>query len=88
MKLQEALNIINKPKIGFMVSFEVKERGVLRSDHFPDFHGGEELIQSETEAWELAKKFSEATDNTCNIYVIDHTFSPVKNYSTKKLKSY
>ena len=91
MKTNEALKIINSkgtPK-GYMVSFEVREGSVLRSDHFPDKHAGEPLIPTEHDAWELAKQFADATgDDTYNIYVIDHTFSPVRGYAEKKLKPY
>jgi hypothetical protein len=87
MKLQEALDIINKK--GFMVSFEKRDGSILRSDHFPDKHAGEKLISTEEEAWELANKFANATDETyVNIYVIDSTFSPVKNYIKYILRRY
>lgn len=90
MKFQEALDIINpKEEKGFMVAFDVIEGRLLRSDHFPDKHDGEPLIPSEHEAWDLAEKFAAATDNkTVNIYVIDETFSPVKDYNKKELKRY
>jgi hypothetical protein len=87
MKFQEALDIINKKEKGYMVSFEVRERGVLRSDHFPDKHAGELLIPTEEEAWILAEKFANSTgSDVVNIYVIDNTFSPVKGYDKKKFK--
>ncbi len=100
MKYKEAISVIKsnnykrcntttKKETGFMVSFEKRERGVLCSGYFPDKHADEPLIKSETEAWYLANKFAQATcDNYVNIYVIDHTFSPVKGYANKKLKSY
>ena len=88
MKFQEALDIINKKEKGYMVSFEVLERGMLRSDHFPDKHAGELLIPTEEEAWILAEKFANSTgSDVVNIYVIDNTFSPVKGYDKKKLKT-
>lgn len=90
MKFKEALDIINgiKKKEGYMVSFEVKERGILRSDYFPDKHAGEPLIPTEEEAWELAEQFAKATDgDVVNIYVIHHTFYPVKGYASKMLKN-
>lgn len=89
MKFEEALKIINRKrkKEGYMVSFEVKEKGTLRSDHFPDKHAGEPLIKTESEAWLLAAAFAVSSDdNICNIYVVDSDFSPVKNYDSKKLK--
>lgn len=89
MKFQEALDIIDSKEKGFMVSFDVIEGSVLRSDNFPDKHDGEPLIPSEYEAWDLAKKFAAATpDKIVNIYVIDESFSPVKDYNKKELKRY
>ena len=86
MKLKEAMEIIgNKPK-GFMVHFEKVQGSILASDYFPDKHGGEALIKTELEAWELAERFAEVTFGKCiDIYVIDHTFSPVKDYALKKI---
>ena len=89
MKFQEALDIINGNEKGYMVSFEVRENSVLRSDHFPDKHANESLIPTLKEAWDLAERFANTTGSeVVNIYVIDHTFSPVKGYANKKLKSY
>ena len=74
---------------GFMVSFEIRKGNILSSDHFPDKHAGEILIPTEDEAWKLAQRFASATDSSyVNIYVIDHTFSPVRNYSEKAFKRY
>ena len=98
MKTKDALDIIKKietkPKFksnkkGFMISFEVIEGHTLRSDHFPDKHANQKLISTEEEAWNLGKRFASATDNTIvNIYVIDESFNPVKDYSFKILKHY
>lgn len=96
MKLEKALEIIGEKgkdymtsEKGYMVSFEVRGGGVLRSDHFPDKHAGEPLISTESEAWELSEKFAKSTgDNYLNIYVIGDNFCPVKGYSNKKFKSY
>lgn len=91
MKRKEAMEMINpeNKEAGFMVSFEVRERSILRSDHFPDKHAGEELIETEEEAWELARKFANATDDKyVNIYVTDHTFSPVRGYDSKTIRRY
>lgn len=84
MKIQEAMDIIhNKPK-GFMVSFEWCGDGLLRSDHFPDKRAGEPLIPTEHEAWELADRFARATKGkTCNLYVVDSSSSPVKDYKKR-----
>lgn len=85
MKWEEALEIINKPK-GFMVSFEKVDGSILKSDHFPDKHAGEELIATEDVAWEYARKFAAKTVGECvNIYVVDHNFIPTKNYKEMKI---
>lgn len=91
MKTSQALKIMKitpKSKKGFMVSFEKKVRGrTYMSDHFPDKKSGEALISTEKEAWSLANKFAEATDdNYINIFVIDEYFSPVEGYYEKTLK--
>lgn len=87
MKFQEAIEIINgKENQGYMVSFEKKEGGMLRSDYFPDKHAGEVLIKTEEEAWELAKRFASKTKGKCvNIYVIGSNFVPVIGYEMKRI---
>lgn len=82
MKMQEAMDIINKKEEkGYMVNFEHAGDGFLRSDWFPDKKAGEKLIATEEEAWELAKKFAEKTFGKCvNIYVTDANFRPVQFY--------
>jgi hypothetical protein len=88
MKLEKALKIINESERGFMVSFEIKEGNVLKSDYFPEKEH-ESLIKTEKEAWDLAKRFAKATGSEIvNIYVIDQDYAPVKGYSNKKLKKY
>lgn len=88
MKFEEAMKIIDNKSKGYMVSFERVEGSVLASDHFPDKHGGETLIETEAEAWRWASKFALATYGKCvNIYVTDDTFSPVKGYCEKKIKN-
>lgn len=86
MEHQEALDIIhNKPK-GFMVHFEWHGDGFLRGDHFPAKHAGEALIPTEWEAWELANRFARATKGrTCNLYVMDDDFNPVKDYKKREI---
>lgn len=95
MKNIEAMEIINEYEnranepIGYMVSFERTERGMLYRDHFPDKHAGESLIKIEEEAWELAERFNNATsDDYVNIYVTDQRFVPVDGYDLKKLNRY
>ena len=86
MKYTEALKIINSEP-GYMVSFEWAEGGMLRSDCFPDKHSGEELIKTEREAWEIARKFASKTVGRCvNIYVIrGDNFTPVGGYEIHKI---
>ena len=92
MKINRALELIEEhertPKPGYMVSFEVREAGMLRGDHFPDQDGGEPLIKTESKAWDLATQFSEVSSCNVNIYVTDQTFSPVKGYKEKMLNRY
>ena len=86
MKMAEAMAIIDSDdhKPGFMVSFERAGDGFLRGDYFPDKHAGEPLIPTEEEAWEIARKFASKTYGRCvHIYVVDSTFSPVKDYKDK-----
>ena len=88
MKLSEALEIIDDKPKGFMVSFECKLGRILTSDYFPDKHAGEPLIETEAEAWELARSFAEKTKGKyINIYVINHEFSPVPGYESKKIEN-
>ena len=89
MKMAEALKIIVagdvRPK-GYMVTFDWKEGPILRSDHFPDKHAGEPLIESEEEAWNLAAAFAWKTVGKCvNIYVIGDDFCPVPGYRSRKI---
>ena len=73
---------------GYMVSFENRSGGFY-AGHFPDKHAGEPLIKTEIEAWDLAERFANATgDDYVNIYVINQTFHPVKNYKNRILKKY
>ena len=91
MKMKDALKMIDDSKkieTGFMVSFEKRERGMLVSDHFPDKHAGEPLLESEEIAWKLAKDFAKVSDHYVNIYVTDSSFSPVKGYDKKELNKY
>jgi hypothetical protein len=82
--MQEALDLINNKPKGYMVSFEWCGDGFLRSDHFPDKHAGEKLIESESQAWELAESFALAMKGkVCNLYVVGHDFRPVENYRVR-----
>jgi len=88
MKIQEAMDIIEKKESGFMIHFERRKGSILSSDYFPDKHLGEELISTENEAWELADRFARATkpEEIINIYVIDQNFNPVNNYDSKSIR--
>lgn len=86
--MSEAMEIMQDRPKRYMVSFEYAGDGFLRSDHFPDMHAGEELIQTETEAWELARRFAAKTKGRCvNIFVTDSRFCPVEGYQTKFIKN-
>ena len=86
MKYKEALKIMESEPKGYMVHFEKVEGSFLWSDHFPDKHAREELIKTESEAWDLARRFAEKTFGKCvNIYVIDETFSPVYDFRYKEI---
>ena len=93
MKLKEAMDIIESKKpVGYVVCFEWKEGRILGSDYFPDVRRSkEEPIKTEQEAWELAKKFAEATKGKCvNIYVStfsDGSLKPVDDYMEKKIEN-
>lgn len=87
MKYEKAMEIING-KPGYMVHFERIEGSCLSSDYFPDKHAGEDLIETEYEAWELARAFAQKTVGMCvNIYVIDSDFCPVESYKDNYIKN-
>jgi hypothetical protein len=96
MKKEEALKLIKgnekKPKFtgvkGFMVHFELRKDHMLHTDYFPEKHLGEDLIRTEEDAWNLAKRFSLINEDYVNIYVIDHNFQPVSGYKTREIKEY
>jgi hypothetical protein len=88
MKMQDAMKIINGEPRGFMVSFEWKKGGILESDHFPDKHAGEPLIETEKEAWLLAAEFAKKMrDKVVNLYVIGRDFAPVDGYRDKYIEN-
>jgi len=92
MKMKDALELIKdiqKVETGYMISFEKKEGGMLVSDHFPDKHAGEELIETEYSAWELAKDFAEVSkDKYINIYVVNSSFEPILTYGRRTFNKY
>jgi hypothetical protein len=90
MLIREALEIINGgrhiPQVGFMVRFEFEENGYTTSDYFPNQHIGEPLISTERKAWELAKRFADATTGTYrNIFVVDQNYSPVEGFRERMI---
>ena len=88
MKMKDALKIMDKETEGFMVSFELKIDGMLYSDHFPEKHSGEDLIETEKDAWVLANEFAnKMKGKAVNIYVVDNNFSPVHNYEDKRIRN-
>lgn len=96
MKMSVAQEMINKPIVGYMVHFEVRDGGVLRGDYFPEYRkddpDSEELIPDVESAWDMAQEFARGTVNTrpeiINIYVIDHNYRPVANYNSKTFRRY
>lgn len=90
MKMAEAMSIINDKPPGYMVSFERHHEGCkLSSDHFPDKHAGEKLIETEQEAWRLAQRFADKMGNRIvNVYVIGSDFVPVLGYRNRIIRAY
>jgi hypothetical protein len=87
MKFEDALTIIKEFETGFRVHFEIRERGILSTDYFPN--NNEPTIKSLKLASEFAFRFARAVDpeKYVNIYVVDETYSPVpgsKDYILNK----
>jgi hypothetical protein len=81
MKMSTAHSIINT---GYRVRFNWIDRNNFDQDYFPE--KDEPLIDTEQEAWELAKKFADKTVSQCaNIYVVTGDFIPVTGYDIKTL---
>ena len=88
MKMYDAMKIINDVPSGFMVHFEWKKGGILEGDYFPDKHAGEELIETEKEAWLLAAEFAKRTrGKIVNVYVVGREFVPVAGYREKYIEN-
>ena len=91
MKMQEAMRIMGyAPKLpGFMVHFTRVNGCMLEGDYFPDVHAGEEPIQTEEQAWQMAAQFAAKTRQRCvNIYVIHRAdFTPVADYAGRQIKN-
>lgn len=98
MKISEALGMIAAQQAeaarvargGYRVSFQRRERNILSSDHFPE--RDEEPIDTEDEAWRLAREFAACDPrgaNYVNIYVIKASdWAPVDGYSARKMNEY
>ena len=91
MKMQDAMKIMqDAPRLpGFMVHFQRVDGCMLASDYFPDVHSGEEPIQTEEQAWQMATQFAAKTRKRCvNIYVIHRAdFTPVADYAGRKIEN-
>jgi hypothetical protein len=97
MNLKEAMQMIGtgwiqRPK-GFRVRFDRRQGDQWISDFFPS--EGEPLLTSDVMAWELARRFAEATrkeatgeaeGDISSITVVDHKGSPVKFYGTDTIR--
>ena len=85
MKLADAKEMIRN-RSGFRVSFDIRENGLLKSDHVPERY--ETPFSTEDEAWEFARKLS-PIPGVVNIYVIyASTWQPVEGYYSKMLNKH
>ena len=91
MKMQDAMKIMEgEPRLpGFMVHVERVACSMLESDYFPEVQAGEEPIQTEEQAWQMAAQFAVKTRKRCvNIYVIHRAdFTPVADYAGRKIEN-
>jgi hypothetical protein len=97
MDLKEAMQMIGagwiqRPK-GFRVRFDRWHEGQWIPESFPSER--ESLFNSDVMAWELARRFAEATGKTTTeesegdiseITVVDHTGTPVRFYGTDAIR--
>ena len=95
MKLNEAMKIIDEGwmtrKKGYRIQFEKRVDSEWVSEVFPD--ESENLLNSEISAWEVARRFAQATksDSTkfregdiVDVTVVDDLGNPVKFYGTNQ----
>lgn len=88
MTMEEALQIMKGQSNGFMVSFERRDSYALVSDHFPDVKSGEPAIETEEEAWRMARQFAAKTQGRClNVRVIHSDYSPVSSSINRVIKN-
>ncbi len=84
MKMNEALDLINKIPKGFRVRFERAGDGFLRGDCFPE----ESLLPTEKLAWFWAGELAKAAPGRIvNIYVVDDKNNPLKDYEKREIKN-
>jgi hypothetical protein len=97
MELKKAMQMIGagwiqRPR-GFRVRFERRQGEQLVSDFFPS--ETETLLSSDVMAWELARRFAEATGKGAtgeaegaitSITVVDDKGSPVRFYGTNTIR--
>lgn len=92
MKMKDAEDIISgkADRSGFIVSFEVRERGMLRGDFFPDVHGGEPGFATVDIAWDNAEQFARRRTSTRDIVNVRvcraSDFTPVGNQTLNEYK--
>ncbi len=97
METMEAMKIIDdgwKRRLkGFRVHFQRRDNSQWITDYFPDKE--QKPLTSEISAWELARRFAEATksddpeigeSDMVNIYVVDDLGNPVPFYGTNELE--
>jgi len=95
METKDAMKIISDGWVrrlkGFRVHLQKRVNSEWITDYFPDKE--QKPFSSETMAWELARRFAEATKSDSpevddgeivNIYVVDDLDNPVKYYGTNK----
>lgn len=88
MRMKEALELINQPKphtMGYRVSFERREGGMLIGDFVPD--RDEEPIKTEDEAWTLAAQLAGALRDGATNFLVCYAddFCPVEGYKKKMI---
>ncbi len=97
MKLKEAMKIIQDGWVrrlkGYRIHLQKRVNSEWITDYFPD--QDQKPVTSEISAWELARRFAEATKSESaemsdgaivNIYVVDDLNNPVRFYGTNQNK--
>ena len=97
MKTKDAMKIIDDGWVRRLKGFRVHFQKRIDSDWVTDYFPGEEdkPLTSEISAWELARRFAEATksdgpeigeSDSFNIYVVDDLGNPIPFYGTNEPK--